>query len=228
MQLASNPTQALQGHDNHTELNLGQTPFWLEHWQKEQRVRRCGSGNIAIAAFLYHRVNKRTYQQNLNSPFGSITVGYDSRGPFYLDTPLVQSSIQHQALWRHLTGCHIHTGVYVGGPAEYCIVVYPSLYHLKSTQPKLAQFSLYTQRALIAAYLEPNLAHMRYFAPQYGQAEDTATGSASVQLAEFHYRQYGRREIKIQQHSREGGIIQSQKTATNQIKVRGQYQLLAP
>ncbi len=72
----------------------------------------------------------------------------------------------------------------------------------------------HSQRALIVTRhcsdtgkAEPAHIQLRYFAPQYGEPEDTATGSAMRVLADYWQKQGLGPRLAAQQHSAAGGVL---------------------
>nr|WP_256504522.1 PhzF family phenazine biosynthesis protein [Gilvimarinus xylanilyticus] len=90
---------------------------------------------------------------------------------------------------------------------------------LLNLQPNFRYMRQFTRRALIASFSSPRLTLMRYFAPQYGIDEDSATGSASVQLAQYQYTQTGNRRLIIHQCSADGGRIKTHHLGARKIRV---------
>ncbi len=202
-------------------------PHRVEYWQNNRLIRRCGSGTIALAAYYFHRLGGcEFYQRRIATPSGPIELGYDEKGPYYIDQPLTQAPLQNRELWAHLSDVEPCYGAYAGGPGEYCIVICRHLAELRAAIPRLNQFALFSGRALIAASYANHTAHMRYFAPQYGQAEDAATGSAGAQLAAFLFRRLAITHINIRQHSVPGAAISCERVGPRKIRVRGRYRLL--
>lgn len=182
-----------------------------DFWDRGQRVKRCGSGNIAIAAFVHHYLSRsEAFSLRLMTPAGEIQLGHDRFGLFYTSFPEPQYPLTEIAFWRHLLGQKFAAGSLSGGASDYVL--------LELNRPpvelrlRISQLSRFSRRALIAFYPSgPEHALMRYFAPQYSQNEDSATGSAAVQLAEYLWRRYRWRTCQVRQQSAGGGLIQTEK-----------------
>ncbi|GAB5453529.1 MAG: hypothetical protein Hals2KO_38570 [Halioglobus sp.] len=76
------------------------------------------------------------------------------------------------------------------------------------------ELTRHSQRALIVTRhgsetggAEPARIQLRYFAPQYGEAEDTATGSAMRVLADYWQKQGLGEKLEAQQFSATGGVL---------------------
>lgn len=103
------------------------------------------------------------------------------------------------------------------GPAQgYLVLAYPDNFNLKSLSIPDQGIAKDTARAIIVTCrittedgLGDESIHMRYFAPQYGVAEDSATGSAMRVLAEY-WRQRGLGDTLVaRQQSEAGGYLVS-------------------
>jgi len=57
---------------------------------------------------------------------------------------------------------------------------------------------------------------VRYFAPAYGQPEDSATGSAAVVLADY----WGQSRLRLEQRSARGGFLKT-RLSTDSVALSG-------
>ncbi|MDQ2078224.1 PhzF family phenazine biosynthesis protein [Marinimicrobium sp. ABcell2] len=189
-----------------------------------QPVLRCGSGNMAIAEAARQMFGvPEQGGWNLQTDAGTVWLGYDVQGPYYRDKPLRQHTVPKPQLWRHLLDGTFDTGSYAGGHGDYALLALSQ--PLKKVQPALRRLCQYSRRALILVYRQgPGLAQLRYFAPQYGTAEDAATGSASVQAAHFLWNLYRESRFTFLQASPQGGYIQTE-TRGGDVVVRGRAKL---
>lgn len=197
--------------------------FQAQFFSCGRPVRRCGSGNLAIATYIHSELNAEVNEERLHTPAGGIQLGFDRQSAYYLDKPLAQKPLHHSKLWQRLVRQPVINGCFCGHRNDYVL--------LELGRP-LARFSLnsrtlcrFSQRALIVIYRPPSGAvQMRYFAPQYGAVEDAATGSAGVQAAAYLRRQYPQRyayqQIEIKQCSLAGGFLYL-KNYQQQVLVRG-------
>ena len=189
-----------------------------------QPVRRCGSGNIAVAAFAKHYFGAGTASNGtcnwlLYTPFERVQIGCDKRSAWYLAQPAVQTPLDHPSLWQHILGCAYRAGCLCGGPGDYTLLEVSS--PPMQIQPSLKRLCHYSRRALILMHRGAhNNASMRYFAPQYGPGEDAATGSAGIQAAAFLRHQYQQNRCQFTQQSARGGHFQSRWTV-NGVQMRG-------
>lgn len=189
-----------------------------------QQVRRCGSGNLAIAAYIHNKLAVKVSGERLLTPAGAIHLGFDRQSAYYIDKPVLQKSLHHSRFWQRLVRQPIINGCYCGHRNDYVLLeLGQPLAQLRLNSKALCRFS---RRALIAMYRPPGgPIQLRYFAPQYGQAEDAATGSASVQAAAYLRHQYpgyyAHQQIEFKQCSPDGGYLYL-KNHRQSILVRGQ------
>ena len=99
-----------------------------------------------------------------------------------------------------------------GGVSDYLVVQWPAGFDLAQlTVPQ--GLGVFTRRALIAtceSCYSHGLARIesRYFAPQYGEPEDAATGSAAVQLAAYWQPMLAAERFEARQLSATGARVQ--------------------
>lgn len=218
-------------------IQFGGAPdaLWARFYQKDQPILRCGSANIAIA-----KASRQLFGEPeqggwpLNTRAGTVWLGCDDHGPYYQDQPLRQRPIPEPDRWQRVLSIHGVNGCYAGCSTDYCVLLLPT--PVEQVQPDLQSLCDLSQRALILLYYPfdvapsgysrpaPNQAQLRYFAPQYGVAEDAATGSASVQAAHFFWQRYGQAHMTFAQQSKEGGHIQTE-TRGDGVLVRGKARI---
>ncbi|MGM0482227.1 MAG: PhzF family phenazine biosynthesis protein [Pseudomonadota bacterium] len=204
-------------------LNGGVGAFQAQFFSVGRPVRRCGSGNLAVIAYLHEQLGCTGNEQRLCTPAGDVSLGFDRRSAYYRDKPLAQRPLRNFKFWQRLVRQPILNGCYCGGANDYVLLeLEQPLAQLSFNATLLCRFS---QRALIVIYRPPSGAlQLRYFAPQYGPAEDAATGSASVQAAGYLRREYPRQlqrqPIEINQCSPAGGYLYLE-NKQQQVLVRG-------
>ncbi len=115
-----------------------------------------------------------------------------------------------------------------GAEQGYLILQWPDDLPLQSLSQPLACLSELSQRALICTAAQPcvgaDAIQLRYFAPQYGVPEDTATGSALRVLAEYWSPRFTR--LTAEQCSPAGGLLLAQWTPGH-IDVGGRCSILS-
>lgn len=116
-----------------------------------------------------------------------------------------------------------------GGERGYLILEWPSGMDLATLVPDFARLRRSGGRAIIATQSDrrqPWDYTLRYFAPQYGNDEDEATGSANVVLADYWSARLQRRRLLALQCSRAGGVVSSRIGAAS-VDIGGGVVLLA-
>jgi predicted PhzF superfamily epimerase YddE/YHI9 len=100
----------------------------------------------------------------------------------------------------------------VGGSSDYWVLEVADRSALQAMQPDFSAITAATERAVIvtakASYADGPGIVFRYFAPQYGTPEDTATGSAAVQLAAYWSQRVQREQFTAEQLSPQGAWLQ--------------------
>lgn len=192
----------------------------VRHFDNGSIVRRCGSGSLALALALYQHLG-RPFERRLATDSGPLTVGYDHHGPYYIDTPLPLRPSRHPGLWTKIIRARLRCSYDCGKADEYCLVHLAPGADLHKVQIRSRLLTGLSRRALILIAGEAPNPQMRYFAPQYGAAEDSATGSAAVQLAHYFWHIQRQQRLTIEQKSPQGGYIQTQAAGGRRIKIRG-------
>jgi predicted PhzF superfamily epimerase YddE/YHI9 len=111
-----------------------------------------------------------------------------------------------------------------GGPAGYVLLEWPEDFHLPLLPVPDAGLGQFTDCALIAfsrCSTGEYPIHLRYFAPQYGVDEDSATGSALRVLADYCWQVYGMAEFTARQCSPGGGVLRAQ-VDSQQVAIGGE------
>lgn len=194
----------------------------MRHFDTGSVVRRCGSGSLALALALRQHLGGR-FERHLQTDSGPLTLGYDRLGPYYIDTPLPLRPARHPGLWAQIVTAPILRCYSCGAADEYGLIHLARGTDLGKVQIRARLLTGLSKRALILAAGDPPNPQMRYFAPQYGTAEDAATGSAAVQLAHYFWSIRRQRRLVIEQRSPQGGYIQTQALDFRRFKVRGHW-----
>jgi len=204
-------------------MSGGSGAFQAQFLNYGRQVRRCGSGNLAVAAYINEKLKTKPTNELLLTPSGEIQLGFDHESAYYFDKPLTQRPLRNFRFWRRLISQPVINGCYCGGRNDYVLLeLSQPLTQLSVNSGALCQFS---RRALIVIYrLLSGAVQLRYFAPQYGAAEDAATGSACVQAGAYlrnqYPKSYAHQPIEIKQCSPAGGCLYL-KNYQQQVLVRG-------
>ncbi|MBL4827580.1 MAG: PhzF family phenazine biosynthesis protein [Spongiibacteraceae bacterium] len=122
----------------------------------------------------------------------------------------------------------------VGGDTGYLVLEWPENFQLKSLPTPSKCLEQVTKRALIVTSLQstswqlskPPQIQLRYFAPQYGVDEDSATGSAMRVLAGYWQRRESFDTLNAYQCSIEGGVLHSH-IKNQKVRVSGLVEWLS-
>ena len=165
-------------------------------------VQFCGSGLLAAAALeLGTRDNAwvHTAVGRIQLMRRRALYGFSCR-------PSVFLPLSRRGLWQNLIDQSVVQGVNVGGPRGYTILQLGNAISVGHCQPDFRLMTAFTGRALIVTAPAAKAGYvMRYFAPQYGQQEDAATGSANALLVKYWFQQGLRGEMYGRQLSQQGG-----------------------
>jgi predicted PhzF superfamily epimerase YddE/YHI9 len=109
-----------------------------------------------------------------------------------------------------------------GDEQGYLVLQWADGFSLEALPSPHDRFSALSRRALICTSAQPSVGadaiQLRYFAPQYGVAEDAATGSAVRVLADYWSPRFA--SLTAQQCSPEGGRLLA-RIATDHVEVGG-------
>ncbi|MBT8422010.1 MAG: PhzF family phenazine biosynthesis protein [Gammaproteobacteria bacterium] len=170
-----------------------------------KRIQFCGHGSLAAAwvAFSEHAPAAATLNFfNANQSWQARRVGDEitlvyARPRF---RPCVVPEFASGAL-----GTQPQAAAVVGDDTGYLILQFPDAESVRSLQPDPDAIMTASQRALIVTASESSADFVfRYFAPQYGEPEDAATGSAAVQLAAYWGAKLPSEEFHVRQLSHHG------------------------
>ncbi len=116
------------------------------------------------------------------------------------------------------------------GPDQgYLVLEWPVGFPLQTLPVPSRALACHTRRAVIACCRTSDgagMIHFRYFAPQYGVAEDTATGSAMRILMDYCQQRYQRDSIEAFQCSGAGGVM-SARSHAGRIAVGGRVECMS-
>lgn len=196
-------------------LLTGSDRVKLCFYQNSHPIMRCGSGTLAAMAAL-KSLNPEHHYQYLVSDIETIQLIINSppaqQDYFFYST---QSSMLRSTLAAQYA-CVLGTksgrvDCWLESQEEkgYLIAVLESEGAVGNAQPELHALCQLSQRALIITAPAKHSCNfvLRYFAPQYGNNEDQATGSANVVVAPYWFKRLKLRELTSRQLSQNGGLF---------------------
>lgn len=179
----------------------------VEFFQLGRSILRCGSGTLAAAHVLFRELKVEDIHV-LDTTAGPVALqmreeylGYGAQG-------LALSENKNAGIWRSLVNQTIASCWHLGGSHDYCLLEFRSEQAVADLSVETEALCHASDRALIATARATSGSHdyvLRYFAPQHGQAEDPATGSANLQLARFWRERLGKTQLRGRQLSQAGG-----------------------
>ncbi len=185
-------------------------------FHRGQSISRCGSGSVALAYVLVEKLRLRV-PISITTTSGAIRVGKHDR--LYYETAHLPMCETSKTQWTHLVNCRLGSAYLVGGVRDYCILVLRDEKTLRNLTLNVKKIQLTTKRALIATCESTATGcdyAMRYFAPQYGNYEDSATGSANAMLAIFWQKKLRKKTVAGLQLSDAGGLFRVQNLGLSQ------------
>lgn len=178
-------------------------------------IKRCGSGTVAAAYILLHElglpeVTLRTTCERLKLVQEPGRYGYLTQTMALVPasaSPLTSVFGARRESSARFPGLPLACFA-AGGSHDYLVAVLPEDTQLAELQPDLNALTEECTRALILT--APSTASdfdftLRYFAPQYGVPEDSATGSANAVLASYWSQRLAKTHLRSQQLSKGGG-----------------------
>lgn len=188
---------------------------WLEGNRLQVRcyhagipIEFCGHGLLASAYAWRHC---HWTAGAVQSATQSYRVSDSADGSLWLHCPRIATQPAEEPIpptWFDHPPC---ASALAGPDNGYWILRWPDGFDIATLQPDLAQISRCTRRAIIATASNPlsdgaYRVNLRYFAPQYGNPEDSVTGSACVVLADY----WRQPQLVLHQRSPRGGTIEAQ------------------
>ncbi|MEP6391495.1 MAG: PhzF family phenazine biosynthesis protein [Halioglobus sp.] len=189
-----------------------------------REINCCGHGMLAAAYLLHNNTGKTQgliHSGAVQIPWHACRELHWIRLPSITVTP-TQTPPWLTELFGDATPLAAATA---GGDSDYLVVQWPDGFDL-SQLPAPGMLAKYTQRALIAtceSRYSHHLAHIesRYFAPQYGVAEDLGTGSAMRVLALYWQQRGLGTQLSNYQRSTSGSLLFSEITDARHVNVGG-------
>ena len=174
-----------------------------------QRIRFCGHGALAAGWFVFDQVEPAADEIVFSNADRSwrarragsenVTLIYERPRPVAIEVPVFAAAA---------LGAAAVAAAEVGGAEDYLVLEFSDAALVRQLQPVAERVTAATKRALIATAPDSAGCVYRYFAPQYGEPEDNATGSAAVQLGGYWAERMGAEPFTATQVSATGAVVQ--------------------
>lgn len=178
-----------------------------------REIRFCGHGALAAAMHVFNKLEPDLPELNFfnqHQQWQARRAGAADADILlvYKRPPLTRCDAP--AFAPELLGVSPLLAAEAGGADNYLILELASPDDVLKLVPNFGAFSAATRRAVIVTARDPALKGIvfRYFAPQYGQPEDSATGSAAVQLGAYWESVIGSACYPVRQLSAGGALMQ--------------------
>lgn len=152
-----------------------------------RRIEFCGHGALA-AAFCIFEQHSDASPQAFRNEWRDWEAIRNAAGESNIKLLFARPAVRAIAAPDFAAACLGHqplAAASVGGEGDYLILELDSEAAVAKLRPDFAALCAATRRALIVTARAGTGIVYRYFAPQYGEPEDAATGSAAVQLAAY-------------------------------------------
>jgi len=185
----------------------------LRFYHKGREVMNCGSGTLAAARVYLNKfapeyAGKKLVFSSKTATSEVERLGNNTLGISQNTTAIKTLPQRATTLWEGILGKPLVRLSRVIGK-NYLIAELASQRQVEALQPRLRLLQLLSKNALIvtaAAERRQKADYvLRYFAPQYGNPEDAATGSANIFLVQYWWPKFRKPFLKGLQLSRERG-----------------------
>ena len=227
--LTSKTMQYIASQSNHpATVFLNQNEITKRHcnirwFNQTTEIKRCGHGTLAAANFLikYFGYCPEVFTSMSNERF-TIRVK-KQRAQLLLKSIEPKKSELAKGELKSVFSLAIKAAYSTGDKNGYTVVLFNEEFNkefskdvekddLKSLHVDFKALSKLHKNAVIALSIKNMdkknaIAHFRYFAPQFGVNEDSATGSAVSVIAPLLFRLYGLNKAKLIQQSNNGALL---------------------
>lgn len=171
----------------------------LRFYHNAREVLNCGSGTLAAAYYLLNKIAiplSQLLALKIITRYGETLLtarpaikSAESGALLGLKKKLLPpAKIQrvNPGFWQYVLGAVPNALFTVGAGHEYLLAEFASADEIHALQPNMNRLARLTRRALIVtAKSQKSNYVMRYFAPQFGNPEDVATGSVNFILMQY-------------------------------------------
>lgn len=176
------------------------------------RIQFCGHGALAAARVVLHELEPQASLLEFHNADRAWQARWSAAGDTSALTLIYKCPEPQACAVPAFAGAALGVepvaAAGVGGETDYLILELTAADALPGLQPDFAAIAKATRRALIVTAQAEDGCMFRYFAPQYGDNEDAATGSAAVQLAAYWADRLPLEALKLRQCSAQGAEMQ--------------------
>lgn len=205
---------------------------WFNH---HKTIQRCGHGTLAAAAYIHHyqdNINKSKVSYQFSSDIETLEVLVDKE-MYSISLPMAELQASHALAIKFISKISVNA-LRVSHTQEengYIIIELPNSAQVKQFECDKNIIECIGQRALIITaknHLPSSDITFRYFAPQYGQIEDIATGSAGAILWPFWQEtsKSSKDLLRCTQLSKTGGYLELKQKNKREVIVSGKVKAL--
>ncbi|QFU76865.1 PhzF family phenazine biosynthesis protein [Halioglobus maricola] len=209
---------------------LGSESYRVACQQWNQRIQCCGHGLFAAAHALlatgeHSRISlgEGISAQRTPDPQGNLQT--------WLNLPALATVDIELPLWARTLASQQGKQITPAGAAAttradgYLLLHIDNAVNIAELEVDLAAITRHTQQAVLLWQYQDKVVRMRYFAPQYGNDEDMATGSALRVLAPHLQRAAGLSSFDVIQCSSSGGRMTAKNT-DDSVSISGNIRLI--
>jgi PhzF family phenazine biosynthesis protein len=183
----------------------------IRWFNQSSEIKRCGHGTLAAANVLIKQYGycPRVFISQSNERF-TINIK-KQQAQLILNAIEIQQSDDAAQLQRAFS-LPIQATYRSVGQQGYTIALFTQHADLRNLQVNFNALADLHNNAIVALQVIKSVQHtstanFRYFAPQFGVNEDSATGSAVSVIAPLIYRLYGLNKITLCQQSNQGALL---------------------
>lgn len=187
----------------------------------------CGSGILAAAKAI--QLSEQRVDTIATDSTEYKLLNHQGRLGFATRADIAWRPARGKALWRRLFGKELIAAFESPHRNGYTVVELRDDRAVRGWRPKLHHLQRYSQRALIIT-AKAKLRYdyvMRYFAPQYGNNEDGATGSANALLIPYWAKRLNKSWLRGRQLSATGGQFYGRSLGFNGAELYGETEVLS-
>lgn len=182
-------------------------PYCKIRWfNQTNEIKRCGHGTLAAANFLLHYFSycPQVFITSCNERF-KIKIKRQQAQLVLASIESIKSPCYRKL--QRVFSLSIKAAYSSANKNGYTLLLFNAQDDLTRLQVDFKALSQLHKNAVIALTVQNTIAHFRYFAPQFGVNEDTATGSAVSVIAPLLFRLYGLNKVTLIQQSPNGALL---------------------